>query len=276
MANLFDVKLVFTEIPDLLEYLPTTLFLSLIAMIIGLLLGLLIAIIRMKRIPVLYQLAAAFVSIIRGTPIIVQLYIAYFGIPIAMQYINYYRGTNFNVNQVPGIIYAMVALGLNQSAFDSETIRSALQSVDKGQIEAARSLGMNGWQVLTRVTLPQATQVALLPLGNSLISLIKGTSLAFTCSVIELTAAGKIIAGRTYRYFEVYCSLAIIYWVITFFLEKLIKYIEGRLTIPDELPERDADGKIIRLSRAEKKARALAAKEAARTGKGTRAGANAA
>lgn len=263
MAKLFDWKLVFTEIPDIVRYLPTTLILTLVAAVIGLLLGLLIAVIRLRKIPGLWQLSAAFVSLIRGTPVIVQLYIAYFGIPIALQYINYSRGTDYNINAIPGIVFAMVALGLNQSAFDSETIRSALQSVDRGQIEAARSLGMNNLQVLTRVTIPEATSVALLPLGNSLIGLIKGTSLAFTCSVVEMTAAGKIIAGRNYRYFEVYCSLAIIYWVITFFLEKLISRLEKFFEVPAEVPERDAEGKIIRGKRAAALAKAAVKTEGA-------------
>lgn len=245
MAKLFDGGLVFTQIPELLRYLPTTLLLTIIALVIGLLLGSLIAMIRIRKIPVLSQLAVAFVSVLRGTPIIVQLYITYFGIPIALKYINYYHGTDYDINGIPGIVFAMVALGLNQSAFDSETIRSAVQSVDKGQIEAAKSLGMSSFQVFRRVIFPQAGSVALLPLGNSLISLIKGTSLAFTCSVVEITAAGKILAGKNYRYFEVYCSLAIIYWVITFVLERVLKKVEDKIAIPDEAPEGGEDKKAV-------------------------------
>ncbi len=257
MANLFDVKLVFTEIPSILRYLPTTLWLTLVAMLIGLVLGLLIALVRLKNIPVLTQISIAFVSVIRGTPIIVQLYISYFGIPILLKYINYYHGTDYDINAIPGIVFAMAALGLNQAAFDSETIRSAIQSVEPGQIDAARSMGMTGFQVLKRVIVPQAGAVALLPLGNSVISLIKGTSLAFTCSVIEITAAGKILAGRNYRYFEVYCSLALIYWVITFLLERLIKWLETLVTVPEEAPELDAQGNLhIRRGKREKVIRA--------------------
>ncbi|MBO6214202.1 MAG: amino acid ABC transporter permease [Lachnospiraceae bacterium] len=236
MTNLFDFKLVFTAIPELVKYLPTTFLLTVMAGIMGLVVGLLIAVIRIKNVPVLSQFFIGFVSVIRGTPIIVQLYISYFGIPILLQYINYYNGTNYNINAIPGIVFAMVALGFNQAAFDSETIRSALLSVDKGQIEAAKSIGMTGWQVLRRVTLPEAFTVALLPLGNSLISLLKGTSLAFSCSVVELTAAGKIVAGRNYRFFEAYCSLAIIYWIVTFLLEKIVKYLETKTRIPEEVP----------------------------------------
>lgn len=239
MAKLFDGKLVFTEIPELLKYLPTTLYLTLVALTIGLVIGLVIAVIRIHKVPVLDQLAAAFVSVIRGTPIIVQLYITYFGIPIALKYINFRNGSDYDINGIPGIVFAMVALGLNQSAFDSETIRAAILSVDKGQIEAAKSMGMSGFQVLRRVILPQAGTVALLPIGNSLIALIKGTSLAFTCSVIEITAAGKILAGKNYRYFEVYCSLAVIYWVITFVIERVLAVIETKISIPDQPEEEE-------------------------------------
>lgn len=249
MAKLFDWQLVFKQIPELLKYLPITLELTLVAMIVGIVLGLLIAVIRIHKVPVLSQICGFFVSIIRGTPIIVQLYIAYFGIPIALKYFNYYHGTDYNINAIPGIVFAMIALGMNHSAFDSETFRSAIQSVDRGQIEAAKSIGMSGLQVLRRVLIPQAGAVALLPLGNSIISLIKGTSLAFSCSVIEITAAGKILAGRNYRYFEGYCSLAIIYWIITVILEKLLKLLEKKIAIPEEAAEVGTDGRRIKRKR---------------------------
>ncbi|MDO4324023.1 MAG: amino acid ABC transporter permease [Lachnospiraceae bacterium] len=241
MANLFDVKLVFTQIPALLTYLPVTLELTIMAMIIGLVLGLIIALIRVAKIPVLNRLCILYVTVIRGTPVLVQLYITYFGIPIALKYFNYYNGTDYNINNIPGIVFAMVALGLNQAAFNSETIRSAILAIDKGQIEAANALGMSSSQILRRILIPEAGAVALLPLGNSIISLVKGTSLAFSCSVVELTAAGKILAGRNYRYFEAYCSLAIIYCAITVILEQVMKLIEKKISIPEE-PQNEPGG----------------------------------
>nr|WP_314459043.1 amino acid ABC transporter permease [uncultured Clostridium sp.] len=235
MSKIFDWQLVFTEIPSLLKYLPVTIQLTLIALIIGWAAGLFIAIVKIHRIPVLQQLCTLFVSVVRGTPIIVQLYLTYFGIPIFLKYYNFYNGTSYNVNGIPPIIFAIAALGLNQSAFDSETIRAAIQSVEKGQVEAAKSLGMNGLQIFFRVLLPQAVTVAIPSLGNSLIGLVKGTSLAFTCSVVEITAQGKILAGNSYRYFEIYCSLAIIYWVITIFIERLFTYIEKKMSVPEQI-----------------------------------------
>lgn len=234
MAKLFDIGLVFSQIPKLLQYLPVTLGLTIVAMIVGWVLGSMIALVKRNRIPVLRQMASIFVSIMRGTPIIVQLYLSYFGIPILFKYMNYYWGTNFNINGIPSILFVMIALGLNQAAFDSETIRAAIGSVDNGQIEAAKSLGMTNFQIFRRIVFPEAIVVALPSLGNSLIALIKGTSLSFVCSVVEMTAKGKILAGNNYRYFELYCSLAIIYWVLTIIVEKCFHYLELHFQIPEE------------------------------------------
>ncbi len=241
--KLFDWKLVFDQIPPILSALPVTIELTLIATLIGYVLGLLLALIKINKIPVLRQLAVLYISIIRGTPILVQLYVTYYGIPLILKYHNMRFGTNYNLNAIPAILFAIIALGLNQSAFDSEIIRAAIQSVDKGQIEAAKTLGMTGFQILRRVILPQAVIVALPSLGNSLISLIKGTSLAFTVAVVDLTAQGRILAGKNFRYFEVYCSLAIIYWVITVVLENAFKVLEKKFSIPDQ-PKSPAKEKV--------------------------------
>ena len=235
MGKLFDVSLVFTSIPELLKKLPITLELALSAMLLGLALGLVMAIIKMKKIKILTQITNLLISLLRGTPVIVQLYVAFFGIPMFFQAINQKFGTDLAVAKIPGFAYAMVALGLNQAGFMAEIIRSALQSVDNGQIEAAHALGMTYAQALRRNILPEAIEVALPTLGNSLISIIKGTSLAFTCAVVEITAQGQIIGGKTYRFFEVYVSLAIIYWVITLIIEQLIRVIENKIRIPDQV-----------------------------------------
>lgn len=234
MGKLFDIGLVFSSIPELLQKLPITLGLAVSAMVLGLILGLLMAIIKIKKIKVLTQIINLFISLLRGTPVIVQLYVAYFGIPMILKAINLRFGTDFAVADIPGFVYAMIALGLNQSGFMAEIIRSALQSIDNGQIEAAGALGMTYTQTLRRIIIPETFEVALPTLGNSLISIIKGTSLAFTCAVVEITAQGKIIGGRTYRYFEVYVSLAVINWVITIIIEQLIKLAEKKIRIPDQ------------------------------------------
>ncbi|MGN0368915.1 MAG: amino acid ABC transporter permease [Butyrivibrio sp.] len=235
MAKLFDFSKVFKQLPEILEYLPVTLQLALISMAIAIILGLLIAIIKVKKIPVLRQIAGLYVSIIRGTPIIVQLYIAYFGIPMITKYICMKNGWNYEPSSTSGMTYAIIALSLNEAAYVAETFRAALLSVGTGQIEAANALGMTYFQALRRIILPETLTIALPNLGNSFIGLIKGTSLAFTCAVVEITAQGKIIGGRTYRYFEVYVSLAIIYWILTVIVEQIIKLIEKKTSIPEQV-----------------------------------------
>jgi polar amino acid transport system permease protein len=236
MADLFNVALVFTQIPKVLQALPVTLWLTVLSLICGLTVGLGVAVIKISKIPVLLELSRFYVSVTRGTPVIVQLYLTYFGIPLILKYVNYYNGTNFNINAVPPIVFALIALSLNQGAYCSETIRAAILSVDKGQIEAAHSLGMTTTQLLRRIVIPQAFIVALPSLGNSLIALLKETSLAFVCSVVDITARGKILAGNSYRFFESYCSVAIIYWVLTLLVEQAVRYAEKRLRIPDTAP----------------------------------------
>lgn len=236
MSNFFQPKLVLEDIPEILKYLPITLELAIVSFLASLLLGLILAMFKIKKIPVLYQATEVFISVIRGTPVLVQLYVAYFGIPMVLKAINLQYGTNWNVNGVPAILYAIVALSLNQSAYNAETLRAALQSVEKGQIEAATTLGMTPLQTLIRIIIPEAFTVALPSLSNSLIAMIKSTSLAFVCAVVDMTAAGKIIGGRTYRYFEVYVSLAIIYWVITIVIEQAEKILEKRLKVPEDVP----------------------------------------
>ena len=239
----FDIHKVFSQIPELSKKIPITLELALVAMLISLVIGLLIAVIRVKKIPVLTQIAKFYVSIIRGTPMIVQLYIAYFGIPILLRSMNNNFGWDINIRIIPNIAYAFAALGIYQSAYTSETIRAALQSVDKGEIEAAQAMGMSYPQILWHVIIPEALEIALPWLLNSLIGLIKGTSLAFSCGVVEITAQAKIIGGRTYRYLEGYVALAIIYWVITIIIEQILKVVERKISIPEQVGEKK-DGTI--------------------------------
>ena len=233
MPNLFDVKVVYKDFWLILQYLPVTLKLSIVAIVLGLLLGFGIAVIRMKNLKVLKPLTTFYISIIRGTPIIVQLYVSYFGIPIFLRYFNYFAGTNFKIAAIPPFIYASVALSFNQAALHSVTIQAALQAVNKGEIEAASAIGMTGWQKMRRIIIPEAIELALPSLGNTLIGLIKGTSLAFTCGIIEMTGQGKIIAGGDFRYFEAYVALAFIYWFITIIIEKTIKFILHLVEVPE-------------------------------------------
>ena len=239
MLNIFDIDVVFKDVKSLLLFVPITLYISVISGIIGLVLGFLLAVVRIKKIPVLNQIVGVFISFMRGTPIIVQLYITYFGIPIAFMYINYYKGTNLQVANVPPIVYALFALALNTGAFCSVIIQSAFEAINQGEIEAAAALGMTGRQRMFRIIIPEALELALPSLGNTIIGLVKGTSLAFTCSIVEMTAQGKIIAGSDFRFFEVYVALGIIYWLVTIVIEHILKGILKLTSVPEQ-PKTDA------------------------------------
>jgi polar amino acid transport system permease protein len=197
--------------------------------------GFLVALIKIRKIKILSPLAGFYVSFTRGTPVLVQLYLTYYGLPMFFMAVNRYYGTSFNVNGIAPIVFALVALSLNEAAYSSESIRAALESVDKGQMEAALSIGMTTPQALRRIILPEALIVALPSLGNSFIGLIKGTSLVFVTAVVEMTAAGKLLASKNFRFFEMYITLAIVYWIVTAVFAALIRVWEKKLRCNERL-----------------------------------------
>lgn len=240
MPKLFDAGFVISSIPEILKYLPTTLLITVVSAVASFILGFIIAMIKHKKIPVLSQICSFYVSFMRGTPMLVQLYLTFYGIPILLQYINYYCGTQYSTSGIAPILFVIIAFSMNEAAYSSESIRAGLEAVDKGEQEAALSMGMTGWQTFFRITLPEALVIALPSLGNSLVGLVKGTSLAFTCAVVDITAAGKLLASRSYRYFEGYVAVALIYWVVTIVLSWLLKRLERKLKA-DEKEETTVD-----------------------------------
>ena len=158
----------------------------------------------------------------------VQIMIFYYGIPILLRVINEYYGTAINISAIPAIVFMYFTFSLNEGAYLSETIRSALLSVPHGQTEAGYSLGMSTPMVLRRIIVPQALKVALPNFGNNFIGLLKDTSLAFVAAVPEILGQAKIIAGRTNRFFECYLAAALTYWVVCIILEQLFKFFESR------------------------------------------------
>ncbi|WP_027482415.1 amino acid ABC transporter permease [Deinococcus pimensis] len=194
-----------------------TLGVSLAALAVSLSAGTLLGLVRSFRVPVLGRLGDAYVEVVRGVPLIVQLSFVYFGL------------TSFGI-VLPAFVAATLALGLYSAAYVSEIVRGGLLGVPAGQLEAARSLGLSRAQALRFVVLPQAWRVALPALGNEYVSLILGSSLASAVTLQELFAQGRAIIGATYRQFEVYAVLAVIYFVLTFALTRLLRALEARLT----------------------------------------------
>lgn len=199
-----------------------TLLLSAITVAFGAILGSLFALAKMSRIPPLRWLVNIIVEVVRGTPILLQLYIGYFIVPQLLPFM-----------EVSDFTSIAVALVINSAAYVSEIIRSGIQAVDRGQTEAARSLGLNGAQTMLRVVLPQAVKNILPALGNEFVTMIKETSLASTFYIGDLMTSYLAVKGRTYLALECQLIVGAIYFVLTFTLSKLIGLYERRLKSHD-------------------------------------------
>ncbi len=230
--NIIDFGAIGEYTLALVPYIPITLALSVIATALGTVIGLLMALIKMARVPVLSQITAVLVSYLRGTPILVQLLLNVNAVPIAILYVNHSFGTSFDTLALTPFVVAAFTFALNEAAYSSESIRAALLSVDRRELEAGHALGMTAWQVLHRITIPNASVVAFPTLVNNFIGMLKASSLAFVVSVIEVTAYAKILGGRDYRYFEAYLATAIIYWAMTVLVEQLARVIERKMQRP--------------------------------------------
>jgi len=223
---MLNVKYMISVIPRIAAGIPVSISIAGIAFVFGILLGFAVALIKIHKVPVLLQIAGVYVSFMRGTPLLAQIFLAYYGIPLVLRHLNDLYNMAFNISQIPAIVFMYVCFSLNVGAYLSETIRAAMLSVGKGQIEAAQSIGMTASQVLRRIIIPQAAVVAVPNLGNTFIALLKDTSLAFAASVPEIIGQAKITAARTSNFFEAYIVAAMMYWVICVILEQLLRYSE--------------------------------------------------
>ena len=239
---MFDISLVWEYWPIVLTGLPVTLKMTAIAIVFSIFFGLIIALIKINNVPVLKQLCALYVSFMRGTPSMVLLYMTYYGLPIIVNALNARYGTDIDVNSITPFTFAVSAFIVQESAFQSEVIRAALLSVDRKETEAAKSIGMTGLQSLVRIILPQAMVVAVPSFGNSLMSLLKGTSLAFMIAVMDMMGMAKILGGRNFHYFEAYTCAALTYWAICILIGFVFKWIEKKLNFYDrEIEDNSSD-----------------------------------
>lgn len=203
----------------MLPALPRTLMITVLPFVAALFLGLMATLPIVYEIPVLKPLCKVYVSFFRGTPFIGQLFMIYFGLPRLV-------ASLASMGKIEGF---MLTMALNTGAYLSEIIRGAFLSVDRGQIEAAKSINLTRIQTLRLIVIPQAVPVAVPGVVNNLIDAIKGSSLAFTIGILDITAVAKIQAGITFRYFESYMAMVVMYWLIVLALEQLQKRYENRL-----------------------------------------------
>ncbi|WP_161883019.1 amino acid ABC transporter permease [Deinococcus alpinitundrae] len=205
------------SLPTLLVGTRLTIGFALAAMVLGLPLGLIVALLRLYALGWLRWLATLYVSFIRGTPLLVQIFVIYYGLP------------SFGITLSP-VVGGVLALTFNAAAYLSETIRAAILSIPKGQHEAAYSVGLSRLETMQLIVLPQAARVALPSLGNSLIGLVKDTSLVSVITVVELLRSAQLVIARTFEPFGPYLAAAMVYWAVSSLLELVQRRLEVRLS----------------------------------------------
>lgn len=208
---------------------PVTLEITIVSLLLAIIPALFIALARIYHVKVIEQLCSIFVSFIRGTPIVLQILIVYSIMPSLLNSFVKSAGWSINVFEMNPVIYAFVVFGINSSASLSEVFRSALSSVNRGQLEAALSIGETHFQAFRRVVLPQAAVSALPNLCSTTVILIKNTSLAFMMTVREITGIAKIEAAYGYNYVESYIDIFIIYIAVCLLVELIFRKIERRV-----------------------------------------------
>lgn len=211
------IELFMRSLPLLKSAVLMTIFLGLSSFVLGSTLGLLVALCRISSTRFLRGCAFAYVSIFRGTPLLVQILLIYFGLP---RY-------GVTLDPVPA---ALLALTLFSAAYLSENFRSGINAVDKGQWEAAISMGMGYWKAMSRIILPQGLRIAIPPVGSRMIALIKDTSLASTITVVELTRVADQVGASTFRYMEMFLMVGLIYWAINQLLTIAQTILESKVS----------------------------------------------
>lgn len=216
-----DFSMIPGIMPALLVGARLTVQLALIAVAIGLLIGSFVGIGRVSGNRVIRTLTGIYVDFIRGTPLLVQLFLVYFGLPSIIG------------RPIPAFTAAIAAMGINSGAYVAEIVRAGIQSIDKGQMEAARSIGLTYSQSMRYIIFPQAFRRIIPPLGNEFIAMLKETSLVSVIALEDLLRKGQVVITRTFRPFEVYIVVALIYLVMTLAISRLVAWSEKRLKVVD-------------------------------------------
>ena len=236
---MIDFEFLAEAFPQVLASVPVTLLLVFISIPIGWVLGILTALVKNAKVPVLYQIATVFVSFMRSVPMVIILFVSYYSTPLIIQSYLTSIGLSADISGVPAAAYAIAAFVLEQAAYSSEVFRSAILAVDKGQIEAAESVGMTKPVAYVRIVLPQAITSALPNLNGLFVGLVQGTSLAYFVGVYEVMATSTLLANASYAYIEAYLMATVIYEVLSFVFNRVFRVIETRaskylnMTAPD-------------------------------------------
>ena len=219
-----DISLMLTSLPKLLGAAVVTLKLLSLSLLFGIFIGLLFAILRLNKNPVINKFAYGYSYLFRGTPLLVQIFIIYFG----LGQVEYFRSTFLWVVFKEPYWCAIIAFALNTGAYTSEILRSAFQTIKPGIIEAGKSLGISNKIIFYKIQVPVAIRQSLPAYGNEIILMMKGTSLASTVTLMDLTGVAKYIISTTFKPIEVFIVAGGIYLFMTFLIHNIIKYLEKK------------------------------------------------
>jgi len=219
-----DLSLMASSLPKLLSAAVITIKLLSASLIIGLFIGLVFAILRLSKNSIINRFAYAYSYVFRGTPLLVQIFIIYYG----LGQIEYFRSTFLWVIFKEPYWCAIIAFALNTGAYTSEILRSAFQTIKPGIIEAGKSLGISNKIIFYKIQIPVAIRQSLPAYGNEIILMMKGTSLASTVTLMDITGVAKHIVSTTYKPLEVFITAGGIYLFMTFLIHNLVKYLEKK------------------------------------------------
>ena len=211
-----DFELIQNALPILILGAGVTIEITAFSVAVGFFIGLFVGIARISQFKVLRVLATIYADCIRGTPLLVQIFLIYFALPMVIG------------QRVEPFIAAVAACGINSGAYVSEIFRAGIQAIDIGQMEAGRSLGMTWWQTMYSIILPQAIRNILPPLGNEFIAMLKDSSLVSVIGFEELTRRGQLIIAQTYVSFEIWMTVAILYLIMTLAISRIVSLLEKR------------------------------------------------
>lgn len=224
----FNWALIADSLPLLLQGAAVTVKITIMSVGCGFFIGLIASLMNLSRFAILRGLSKCYVELFRGTPLLVQIFMIYFGLPRLIGFLFHPTGAPIPVD--PSVA-AVLACSINSGAYVSEIFRAGIQSINKGQMEAGRSLGLTWFETMRYVIMPQAFKAIIPPLGNEFIAMLKDTSLVSVIGFAELTRQGQMIIARTYGTFEIWSSVAIIYLIMTLSISQLVAYLERRYKV---------------------------------------------
>lgn len=226
-----DFNFIYASFFQILKALPLTLVITIVPLIAGFGMGVVTALVRIYKVPWVYPIADFYVSFFRGTPMLMHLFLIYYGIPLIIDKLAARYGWAFQSSSIPILVFVLFAFSLTAGAYMSEIIRSGILAVDPGQLEAAHAVGMSTSQAMRCIILPQAVGAVLPNLCSMFVGFLHGSTLAFTVSQMDILGKADVVASVSLKFLEAFIAAALIYWGLTVIAERITALLERRVAV---------------------------------------------